>query len=289
MYNLSRALIHRTRVWAGLMTVVAVILLGGGRSAHADNVDVLIKRLTASTDYKERLSAAINLAKIGDRRAVPAFLRALRDKDKTVRGVAAAGLGRLVAAGVTDAVRTRALAELKRVAAGDKNAFVRKQAQKSYDAIKRQGGGGAANARIFVQIGKMADSSGAGAAIVNAMRKTVVKTFRKSSKSIAVGPPGQKSPGKAALKGKAAFYVDGTLTQLSVADKGSSSLVSCKVSMLIATFPDKSMFGFLKGGASVQAGSSERDVGFAKEDCVAAVVEDLVKRKIIPTIVQRAP
>jgi hypothetical protein len=49
------------------------------------------------------------------------------------------------------------------------------------------------------------------------------------------------------------------------------------------------MFGFLNGSAKVQSGSSASDVATSKEDCVAAVVEDLVRRKIIPTIETRTP
>ena len=64
--------------------------------------------------------------------------------------------------------------------------------------------------------------------------------------------------------------------------------MACKLSMLLATYPEKSMFAFLDGGAKVQATSSARDIGFAKEDCVNAVVEDLVKKKIIPTIKMKA-
>ena len=82
--------------------------------------------------------------------------------------------------------------------------------------------------------------------------------------------------------------VDGTLTDVGVKEKGNSAVISCKISMLIATYPEKSMFGFLNGGASVQASSSPDDVELAKQDCVVAVVEDLVTKKIIPTIQTRS-
>ena len=61
------------------------------------------------------------------------------------------------------------------------------------------------------------------------------------------------APSKAALaqKGVAGFYVDGTLNELKVKSSGSGATISCKVSMLLADFPDKSVFGFLNGGASV--------------------------------------
>ncbi len=58
--------------------------------------------------------------------------------------------------------------------------------------------------------------------------------------------------------------------------------------MLLAEFPSKSMFGFLNGGATVTAGASQRDQDLAAQDCVQAVVEDLVAKKIIPTICTKA-
>jgi hypothetical protein len=54
--------------------------------------------------------------------------------------------------------------------------------------------------------------------------------------------------------------------------------------MLIASYPDKSMFGFLNGGAQVTASASPRDEAMASEDCITAVVEDLITKKIVPTI-----
>jgi hypothetical protein len=261
--------------------------------AFADKIDVLVKRLTSSGDYKERLSAALNLAKVGDQRAIPAFIVALDDDDKTVRGVAAAALGKLVTGETKPELRKQAAAELKRVAGKDGNSFVRKQAQQSYDAIRNLAPSAApTGSKIYVHIGQMSDSTGTGDSMKAAMRQTVDKSFRSKAPKMATQWGGRGSaPTKKQLDagGVAAFYVDGTLIELDVRRQGAGAVVGCKVSMLIATYPEKSMFGFLKGGASVQAGSSEQDIGYAKQDCVVAVVEDLVVRKIIPTISQRVP
>ena len=101
---------------------------------------------------------------------------------------------------------------------------------------------------------------------------------------------GGGTPSKSALAGKgiSGFYVDGTLNELKVKTSGSSSTISCKVSMLLADFPDKSVFGFLNGGASVTASASQSDQDLASEDCVSAVIEDLIAKKIIPTICTKA-
>jgi hypothetical protein len=277
----------------GLVALLATVflLLALGSTAMADKVDTLIKRMLDSDDYKQRLSAALNLQKTGDARAVPAFIKALEDSDKTVRGVAAASLGKLIDSSTSDKLRTSAMNALKTAAAKDDNSFVRKQAQKAYDAIKNLGSGGeVAGAKIYVDIGEMSDSTKSGG-MPKMMRDVTLKTMAKHAPKMATKWPGGKAPSKKQL-GKASttgYHVDGTLTDLDVSKSGSSATVSCKISMLLASYPDKSMFGFLKGSAKVQAGNSDKDIGYAKEDCVGAVVEDLVRRKIIPTINTRTP
>ena len=72
------------------------------------------------------------------------------------------------------------------------------------------------------------------------------------------------------------------------ATAGNSTTVSCKISMLLASFPDKSVFGMLNGGAKVQGGSSAKDIALSSDDCVSAVVESLIATKIVPTIKTKA-
>src|SRR5215212_4453534 len=77
-----------------LAALVAVMMHAA--PARADNVDTLIEQLDDSSD-KIRLSAALNLAKLGDPRAIEPLVRRLRsDGEKNVRGAAAKGLGTLV-------------------------------------------------------------------------------------------------------------------------------------------------------------------------------------------------
>lgn len=282
---MDRALRQR-RSFVALLSVALWLALGG--TARADKVDTLINRMLKSSDYKQRLSAALNLQKTRDPRAIPAYIKALNDSDKTVRGVAAASLGKIIDGRTKSRVRKQAMAKLKKVAAKDDNAFVRKQAQKAYDAIKNLGSGGKA-AKVYVDVGKMSDKSKSG--MTRMMRKVTLETFRKKAPGMATKWPGGKKPNKKQLSkvGTTGYHVDGTLTSIDVRQNGSSAMVSCNISMLLASYPDKSMFGFLKGSAKVQSGSNEKEIGYAKEDCVGAVVEDLVRRKIIPTIETRTP
>jgi hypothetical protein len=281
------------------VALAAVVLLAAARSAHADNVDQLISQLQSSSDYKVRLSAALNLAKLNNKRAIPAFIKALGDSDKTVRGAAAAALGKLVDSTTSAKLRGDALTKLKGLVDNDSNSFVQKQAQKAYEGIKQLegkgggGGGGGGGAvptgGIFIEVSDMAAETEGADQMKGLMRKTTLATIAKKAPSISTAWPSGKSPtkGQLAAAKTQAFYVHGTLNELKTAAKSGSTIVSCKVNMLIGTFPDKSMFGFANGGASVQAGTSAKDIEYAKEDCVTAVVEDLVGKKIIPAIESR--
>jgi hypothetical protein len=80
------------------------------------------------------------------------------------------------------------------------------------------------------------------------------------------------------------FYVDGTLNNVTVNKSGNSATVTCKVSMLLADFPDRSVFGLLNGNANVQGGAAQKDIDLATRDCVEAVIESLITKQIVPTI-----
>jgi hypothetical protein len=284
----SRAVVLRVVTIA----VTIGIVLGGGRRAHADNVDTLIQQLQGDDSDKVRLSAALNLAKLGDPRAIPALLGAVgHDSDKNVRGASAVALGKLVTDKTPARLHAQAVNALKGATANDDSDFVQKQAQKALDQINGGGGGGGGTApaggSIYINLGPMSSKAGTDDDKLRAlMLKTAQKTLGKVASSMVTTWPGGGNPGKADLdkKGFQGFFVDGTLNEVKVKDGGASATVSCKISMLIASYPDKSMFGFLNGGASVQGSSSPADLALAREDCVSAVVESLITTKIVPTI-----
>lgn len=279
---------------------IALLVLLFGLPARADRIDDLSRQLRdRGEDYKVRLSAALNLGKLGNPRAIPALTDGLGDPDKSVRGVSAAALGKLVTASTPADIRNRAISALERAARSDSDNFVRSQAKKSFDAVKgfRGGGGGGGGGAptgidVYVEVGPMADNTKKAKAQLSAMRSTVEKTISRKAPAFLTRWPTGKSPSKGDLSKagtKAAFFIDGSITGLNVKKQGSMAEVSCNVSLILASYPDKSMFGFLKGGAAVQTGASARDIDDAKQECVGAVVEDLVSRQVVPTIKQRLP
>jgi hypothetical protein len=284
-------------------TIAAVLaVVTRGVPAYADNIDELTRQLETDGSDKVRLSAAVNLAKLGDPRAILPLTKAIgNDSDENVRGAAALGLGQLVTAKTKPSIKNVAVAALKRASANDPDNSVRGQAGQALKAIGVTGTGTTqvqtpppnAGGGIYVNIGPMSSKTGdptVDVRLKTLMMKTASKTMSKVASTMATTWPGGAAPTKDMLdaKGTAGFYFDGTLNALNVKQTGSSTTVSCKISMLLASYPEKSIFGLLDGGASVQASGSANDIALAREDCVSAVVEDLIAKRIVPTINTKA-
>ncbi|HEX5063291.1 MAG TPA: HEAT repeat domain-containing protein [Kofleriaceae bacterium] len=280
--------------FAAPLVVIAMLFVSS--VARADSVDTLIKQLSDSSD-KVRLAAALNIAKAGDERGIlPLAKTLLNDSDKNVRGAAAVGLGKLIKSNPNTKYKSLATANLKTAAANDASDFVKTQASNALITIgsgggstttQPSGGGG-----IYVNVGPM--SSKTTSSKNDKLRALMVKTAQKTLTKVASNmsqtwPSGTPSKADLAKKGVSGFYVDGTLNTLDIKTSGGGATISCKVSMLLADFPDKSVFGFLNGGASVTASSSKTDQDLASEDCVTAVIENLITSKIVPTIKSKVP
>lgn len=283
---------------ARLIQVVVVLLaLFAVRSAYAGQVETLIDQLSNDGTDKVRLSAAVNLAKLADPKAILPLAKALlNDSDKNVRGACAVGLSLLVTTSTKSSIKGLVVNNLKSAVENDASDFVKQQAQKALTAITGQAGvappiippttsGGSGG--IYVNVGPMSSKAGSGndpklqALMVKIAGLTLGKVASKMKTS---WPGGLPTKTVLAQKSVSGFYVDGTLNSLTAKVSGGTATVTCKVSMLLADFPDKNMFGFLNGGASVQGAASEKDQALAAEDCVSAVMEDLIAKKIVPTI-----
>ena len=281
---------HRaTTIAVRVLAMVVVLLLA--RPAHADNVDTLIGQLEDSSD-KVRLSAALNLTKLGDTKAILGLIKRLdsnNESSKNVRSAAAVGLGTLVGEKVKGRQRELAIKALRAAQANDPSEFVKVQAEK---ALEKIGAAGASvptgtGGSIYVNVGPM--SSKTGGANDPKFREMMVKVSAKTLTRVAstmqqTWSGGTPTKQQLAAKGFQGFYVDGTLNEVKIEKSGNTATISCKVSMLLASFPDKSVFGFLNGGAKVQGSTSQRDIDLGSEDCVSAVIEDLIAKKIVPTI-----
>jgi HEAT repeats len=281
------------------IAAIAVLLLVIAHSApaRADNVDELIRQLESDSD-KVRLSAALNLAKLGEQRAILPLVKAIgNDSEPSVRGAAAVGLGALINDKTKPSIKNLAISALKKAASDDSD-IVRGQADKALKAIGVTGSQPPTTppinaTAIYVNVGPMSAKTGDSAAdpkLKALMAKVATRTLTRVATGMAITWPGGQAPTKAMLDAKATvgFYIDGTVNELKSKESGSTTTVSCKINMLLASYPDKSIFGLLNGGASVQASGRASDIALAREDCVSAVVEDLIAKKIVPTIHMKA-
>lgn len=283
-----------------VVLVALVVGLAGAsaRVARADATDTLIKQLD-SDSKNVRLAAAVNLSKNPDDRIILPMVKILgRDDEAQVRAVAANALGKAVTASTKPMLHDLAVKTLTRAAADDDSDDVKKQAAASLQKITGaaasvgaskpapSAGGGAGG--IYVNIGPMSAKDPKLRAL---MVKTAGKTLSSSEPAWLQTWAGGGVPNRPALDAKkvAGFYVDGTLNEVAETTSGSNSTISCKVSMLLATFPEKSAFGFLSGGAKVQASNTASDKALAQQDCVEAVITDLIAHKIVPTIKTKVP
>ena len=280
------------------VVMIALVVLAMPATAVADSTDALIKNL--DSDAKNvRLAAVVALAKQTDARIILPFVKLLgNDGDAQVRAVAATGLGNAVTSTTKDSLKGLAIKTLTSASEKDADASVRKQAAASLKRITgatvtpttptpATGGGGGAGG-VYVNVGPMSSKTGTDDPKWRAiMVRSTQTTLTRTAPTMKQTWPGGAVPSKAVLDkaGASGFYVDGTLNELST--KG--IVVSCKVSMLLASFPEKSVFGFLNGAASVQASDSESEKALARQDCVDAVITDLITKKIIPTIKSKTP
>lgn len=295
VFRIARAAVRMVSI------ALALVVAGHATPARADNVDKLIHQLGDDDSDKVRLSAALNLTKLGDPRVsvILALTKALgNDTEESVRGAAAVGLGKLVTSKTDPKVRKVAVGALTQANQSDPSALVRDEADKALKAIGATAVGTQvqtpqAGSAIYVNIGPMASKTGntaVDARLKALMVKVANQTMTRVASHMATTWPSGGAPTQAMLAAKSTvgFYVDGTVNQLNVQQAGSSMTVSCKINMLLADYPNKSIFGLLTGGASVQASGSTNDLALAREDCVSAVVEDLIAKKIVPTICSKA-
>jgi hypothetical protein len=281
------------------MITAAIVIVFRAAPARADNVSELIKQLDDDST-KVRLAAALNLQKLGDQKAILPLVKVLgNDSNDEVRSAAAIALAKLVDSSTKPGIKSLVISSLKKTESNDSSSLVKAQATKSLAALGAGGGGSGppppttGKNGIYVNVGPMSSKTG-DPAVDTKMRPAMVKvstqTLGKVAASMATTWAGGAAPTSAQLnqKGFQGFYVDGTLNELKVSTSGSSATVSCKISMLLASFPDKSVFGFLNGGAKVQGGASAKEVSLSSDDCVSAVVESLIATKIVPTIKTKA-
>lgn len=254
---------QRPACWSALFTVGLLLL---SAPARADKVDDLVNMLASDPSYKVRVQAALVLGKLGNKRAVPALIRALKDSHPTVRAVSCGALGKL---GDQSAVPPL------REAQKDSESMVKQAADKALQLLESTPPPAVGKVKFYINIGGVANKAKQGGPEASRLVRDVLVRELSNTPSVTVTWSGGGAPDAAALKKRklTAYYLDGSIIRLSTSTSGSSAEISCDLKMFVATYPSKSMIMFTSGGAAVQTGASARAEEAARRDCLEAAAQ----------------
>ena len=143
--------------------------------------------------------------------------------------------------------------------------------------------------RVYLELGGLKGKTQAAARLIPDARASVQRALR-SDPYILVAWPGGVAPTAAMLdrEGAHGFALDATLTVATIRDPQQPGL-TCSADGMIASFPDRVMLGMVTGRASIDLASlDETEIERAARACLDAVIEEIVARKVIPHVRQRA-
>jgi hypothetical protein len=269
--------------------VLAITVLLATSLAHADKIDDLIGDLDNDSD-RVRLTAVLALTNQQSARSIPGLVKRMLDtgEKKNIRGLAANALGEIVSKGNPNAAQKKSALDALTKAKNDPEPFVSAKADAALTAAGSSGGGGPAPsagsyAGVFVTVGPFSATDPAHKTLI---KKTAESKLSSLQPAWVQSWPGGTLPTASQLAQKkfAGFYIDGTLAKVDVNKSGNSATVACKVNVLLAEFPSKAIIAPGNGEAKVQGGASARDIELGIQDCVQAVIESLITKRIVPTI-----
>ena len=214
-----------------VLALAATVVVPPANAARVDRVRRLVESL-ADRDYRVRMQAALMLAKLKDRRAVPGLVRSLNDSHPIVRGVVAHTLG-LMGDG-------RALVPLReRLSDGD--SLVRRKAREAIDLLQQP---------VFVRVASVGDRTQRGSALVPQLRRLWTERIEQS--------PGLRLAPERLVKGQKMYEVTSTITELSSRRQGTYTEAKCSVSLVLGD-QKGSIVMMTSGGATVHVEGGRND------------------------------
>jgi hypothetical protein len=85
--------------------------------------------------------------------------------------------------------------------------------------------------------------------------------------------------------GPPAYHVAAKLESLTVTPGTPTSSIACALKIMLMTAPEMEAFGFINSSATVAA--QPGDELAAEQECVSAVIDDLVAKKVLPALKDR--
>jgi hypothetical protein len=292
------------------LAVVAVWLLLFIQPAHADTIDTSIRQLSDSS-YKVRLAAALALSKSHDPRAVIALADALaKDRDATIRRVAALALGNMIDARTAEDARELGLDALADAAVNDADQKVKETAarvQQDLSGLRRKKkkepprvidpkgpaskpGSSADKPEVFVNIDPATDQSkvapsDAGARLAKVVKQNVERTGYATS-----WPGGLPTQTELTSNHARAFIIASTVKKIEISKVSHQTQILCKVEIRVAPWSgsdggekwEANRAASASGSAKATTGNSDREIAGGVRDCLEAVAEDVTTRHVLP-------
>lgn len=247
-----------------LVALVVVAVFAASASVVAGTVDELSQTLKSSKNEKARISAAVSLAKLKDRRAVPALAHALRDRSQSVRAIAATALGELAdpralkalreaAADSNDTVKRRAAAAISRIEENERRArseAAQQRLRRYKVAAQEPPLMQPRKPELLVTLKSTADKSRGRhqkrtrMQRANRMKSLMMRELR-GTRSITLEAE------QATEMGLPSYIVDASILKLDRRVDGALVEIECEIRLAISNDRGK-MISFLTGGAKVQ-------------------------------------
>jgi HEAT repeat protein len=312
---------NNTRKRIATILFSAVVCLGTVGSAHADRRNVqtaeangepaedrdraarigqLADTLSTSSADKERISAAVALGRLNDKRALRPLVNALKDSNHVVRAIAAASLGRLGHQAALPALQ---------VACEDSDEMVRKRALEAISAIRAGGSStpgapttanaltvapppragfgdsprvATARPELFVVIKSTIDDSSGKR--TDKQRKESAATVRALVARELTSTSAVTSDAKIAGRyGIDRHNIDVSITKLGAVPNGAFMDIECELRVAISNDRGK-MLSFVSGGAKVQIPKRSFNEKYlqnfaneAMENAVKGLYQNLIK------------
>lgn len=279
-YSSESPLMHWSR-----RSLLTLALLCSVSSAWATpGLDELVDQLKNGTDFRVRVSAALQLGKSLTGDAAEPLADALSDGNASVRAAAAAALKNL-----GDQTALQALKEHR----SDKSEAVRAQVASAIKSLEEERTTGP-KTKVLVKLGIMKNASGVSSQRIeteladSSRRKLsalpgVRVLAADGSGSGASSASGPSSSGKAA-KSVPMVMVTGNISELKTSHEGRSITYSASVEYVLHTMPEQAIAAKVSGRASATASELE-----AREPSKLAELRRSVLEAAIASALKRAP
>lgn len=291
-----------------LLLLSSVLLVSG---AAADTIARHVAQLERGPGYKERLSAAIQLAKSSDKRAIAAMVNVLEGQpSKTMRRLAALSLGKMVHGSTPPGLRAEVERVLSHAAEGDRDRKVRRNARQSLQRLsevpvrapgpedvqtrrrtREPGPVGAGG--VFLHVGPPRDASRRSPrGLAPALHDAVRGALRKHAPDYRIDWPSRQPPTADQLQRSRvrAYRVQVSVMDYQIHRRGSRAEIECTVSVQVNPWQGRDAAerwsereaAAATGRGRVSGRNHRDDIAAAQRDCVVTVAERVTGEQVVP-------